>query len=333
MSAAHLLLVGLLSWKEYLHNPVYARPCDLSAFPSNATLTEIGLCTGTDKAWDNMYTMFYSSILDRFRPLEFNMLEIGVAEVASLKMWDKYFPKAHTFGADIGHYPEPRIIHANQANEASMRALGAYRPWTIVLDDGSHKPIHVLNTFMALFPTLPPGGIYIIEDMETNYWGQGHGRAVLYGWNMKDENEQSNAIGRFLEIVHVGLNADFMCHHNQNQPIFSWDIDLNIGSVQFIRNAVVITKSPEDYYPGLMRPTYRHHMKRDCSEERHAAPSRYATWGINWRDHAPQNSTDHGPAGERPPRIGKTTNGVTEGHPTVFQNCKPNGCNPYLKRK
>lgn len=198
--APTLVVAALLSWQdEFLQRA--KRPCSIDDYPPNATLTELGLCTGTDKAWNTMYTQFYPFVLDRMRPQTFNMLEIGVAEEGSLKMWDRYFPHASVFGADVNAYKSGRILRCNQGREKDVRAIGSMRPWSVILDDGSHKPTHQLNTFVALFPGLPPGGIYIIEDIETSYWARGKGRGHLlnYGWNMMDENEQSDVIGRFLE--------------------------------------------------------------------------------------------------------------------------------------
>ena len=35
----------------------------------------------------------------------------------------------------------------------------------VILDDGSHIPEHQILTFNTLFPSVVPGGIYIIEDV------------------------------------------------------------------------------------------------------------------------------------------------------------------------
>jgi hypothetical protein len=97
-SMAHFIITALLSWSD--SPPKRRRNCSIDALPFNATLTQMGLCTGTDKAHASMFLEFYPFVLDRMRPLTFNMLEIGVAFEGSLKMWDRYFPKASIFGAD-----------------------------------------------------------------------------------------------------------------------------------------------------------------------------------------------------------------------------------------
>lgn len=195
---AHFIVAALLSWKD---TPLKRENCSIDELPQNATLTQLGLCTGTDKAHASMFTQFYPFVLDRMRPLAFNMIEIGVAAEGSLKMWDRYFPKASIFGADAMPYKSPRILRCHQGRQEDVVSLGAFRPWSVILDDGSHKPTHMLNTFVALFPGLPPGGIYILEDIETSYWarGKGRGHLITYHWNMRDENEQSDVVERFLE--------------------------------------------------------------------------------------------------------------------------------------
>ena len=40
----------------------------------------------------------------------------------------------------------------------------------IVIDDGSHVPSHQLLTFETVWPHITPGGIFVIEDIETSYW-------------------------------------------------------------------------------------------------------------------------------------------------------------------
>ena len=44
----------------------------------------------------------------------------------------------------------------------------------VVLDDGSHVAKHQRASFDVLFPLLPAGGLYVIEDTHTAYWAR-HG--------------------------------------------------------------------------------------------------------------------------------------------------------------
>jgi demethylmacrocin O-methyltransferase len=39
-----------------------------------------------------------------------------------------------------------------------------------VIDDGSHRPQDVIDSFGILFPMLADDGLYVIEDIQTSYW-------------------------------------------------------------------------------------------------------------------------------------------------------------------
>ena len=66
--------------------------------------------------------------------------------------------------------PRARVFWGDQADPESLRAAAAEAgPFDVVIDDGSHRSDHMLHTFHALFPSLSPGGVYIVEDLEANF--------------------------------------------------------------------------------------------------------------------------------------------------------------------
>ena len=91
------------------------------------TLNELAVKYGTDKGpEDHMYTDRYSLYLEQYRDIEFNLLEIGVFDGASVKMWKEYFPKANIVALDIDprckQYEEDRIdIHIAKVNVLPRR--------------------------------------------------------------------------------------------------------------------------------------------------------------------------------------------------------------------
>ena len=50
---------------------------------------------------------------------------------------------------------------------AALAGLDAPR---VVIDDGSHRGEDIWATFRQLFPHMPPGSVYIVEDLSTSYW-------------------------------------------------------------------------------------------------------------------------------------------------------------------
>lgn len=228
------------------------------------TLTGAHTCcdTQTDKAWRHGYTLFYPFFLDSLRTRAFNMLEIGVFREKSLALWDAYFPRAAVFGADKDGtaYNSSRILQLDQSVPAQLRRVAGLRPWTVVIDDGSHKPMHQLETFLEIFPRLLPGGVYIVEDIETNYWALGRKQSKLYGWDMGDETVHSDVVERFRTAVDRIVNGEFQCR--RGEPVFSRAVDAGIATVSFVPNAVVVTKRPPEQPPR--KAWYRFRFQQDC---------------------------------------------------------------------
>ena len=100
-------------------------------------------------------------------------MELGVFKGGSERMWKRYFPRAQVFGVDIDEacrvYAEERIeirIGDLSQNE-TLESLKEIRPH-IIVDDASHFWSHQIKALFTLFPALPSGGIYILEDLETS---------------------------------------------------------------------------------------------------------------------------------------------------------------------
>jgi hypothetical protein len=136
------------------------------------SLDYIGILEGTDKtSLANDYLRHYERILGGLRDAQITLLEIGVAEGASLRTWERFLPSAKIVGVDINEacrqFTGGRVTVeiGSQADPLFLSGLAAkYQP-SIVIDDGSHQTAHIFITFEHLFPSLPPGAIYIIEDV------------------------------------------------------------------------------------------------------------------------------------------------------------------------
>ncbi len=146
-------------------------------------LTQLALHFKTDKAGRHHYTQHYERHLQHLRTKKFTLLEIGIGGYrrqgkggASLRMWKHYFRRAQIVGLDIEdkrfvEAPRIKVYVGSQTDEQLLeqivRESGGVQ---VVVDDGSHRPEHIRETFRILFPLLADDGIYIIEDTQTSYW-------------------------------------------------------------------------------------------------------------------------------------------------------------------
>ncbi|HEX5614801.1 MAG TPA: class I SAM-dependent methyltransferase [Acidimicrobiia bacterium] len=129
---------------------------------------------GTDKGVaGHGYVRHYERYLRPLRSREIRLLEIGTREGASLRMWSDWFPRGEIIGLDIDevHVDAPRVrtIVGDQSDPVVLERLADLGPFDVVIDDGSHRGADIITTFRALFPSVRPGGWYVVEDMQTAY--------------------------------------------------------------------------------------------------------------------------------------------------------------------
>lgn len=142
------------------------------------SLDAIGLRHGTDKASTHHdYLVFYDRFLrDRRENADLKLLEIGVYQGSSLRMWEEYFHRGRVVGIDIEpdtlRYASERatVELVDQSDVVQLVDLGVrHGPFDVVVDDGSHLWNHQITALNALFPFVKPGGLYIMEDLDTSY--------------------------------------------------------------------------------------------------------------------------------------------------------------------
>lgn len=142
----------------------------------------LGSLNGTDKGFCG-YLPNYQRHFHGVRRRKLTILEIGVYEGASLRVWRSYFPRSTIVGIDINesHVEEARI-HFRRGSQDDPDFLAAlskeFGPLDIVIDDGSHIGRHMIASFDCLFPHVVPGGWYVIEDIATAYWPEYEGGPV-----------------------------------------------------------------------------------------------------------------------------------------------------------
>ena len=116
--------------------------------------------------------------LTRFR----NIVELGVAEGASLLVWARLVPLAVCSGFDLEPPPKlrqtiidlgladrVRVFRADQSDPETIAAEFGAAP-DLIVDDASHMLDPTRTAFKHLFLLLAPGGWYCIEDWGAGYW-------------------------------------------------------------------------------------------------------------------------------------------------------------------
>ena len=137
------------------------------------------------------YFPFYDEVLSKFRSRPVKLLEVGVFRGATLALWRKYHhPETVIVGIDINpdatRFDDPNSnVHVRIGDQSDREFLNEvvkqFGPFDIIIDDGSHIVSHMITTFDHLFlDGLVPGGLYIVEDLHTNYWDSHRDRQVSF---------------------------------------------------------------------------------------------------------------------------------------------------------
>lgn len=248
------------------------------------TFTELLIASGSDKYDRHHYERWYSRWLEPYRRKpDLKMLEIGVYDGASLKLWEKYFvhPKRITgLGYGVGNEVAPadngvtEVIVGDQSKGVTMELLRQTGPFEIIIDDGSHVPEHVIFTFFQLWSSVKPGGLYIIEDLETSYWS----KATIYGYPVNGRftvDAKHSVVAKVTQFIHV--MARYQLEVDEQLSVFEGDKE--ICEIMFGWNLLAIYKCTEEEYsvqPKLSMPvvrTDREGMAKWLEEARSSNPT------------------------------------------------------------
>lgn len=229
-------------------------------------LRDIGTRYGTDKIICHGYDRLFPRYIDQFRTTQGAMLEIGVEEGRSLRMWRDYFPLFQIYGIDKDKSIAEDRIHVFAGDQSDVTRMAAIcdsikDPVYFINDDGSHYPSHQVSAFNILFPKLlQPGGIYILEDIETSYWKRGdlYGNTLQFGFR-----HPRSTIEIFKHLIdningfYIG-GADKANLEKILSNWFSPETIANVGSIAFEQNCIIVRKITNDdisYKTG----TYKHY--------------------------------------------------------------------------
>ncbi|SDS62355.1 8-demethyl-8-alpha-L-rhamnosyltetracenomycin-C 2'-O-methyltransferase [Streptomyces sp. TLI_053] len=207
-------------------------------------LAELSLRHGSDKWGLHYYTDHYARHFAPLRDRPLTVLELGIGGYAdpaagggSLRMWKRFFRRGLVYGVDVYDKTalrEQRIhtVRGDQADPAFLTALAErIGPIDIVIDDGSHHCPDVIAAFGALFPHVVPGGLYVIEDLQTSYWPG-------FGGSSERLGDPTTSMG-FLKQLLDGLN------HEEHEPTTAHrpsGTDRTLAGAHFYHNLAILDK-------------------------------------------------------------------------------------------
>jgi len=208
-------------------------------------LDELAIKHGTDKS--SKHHNYTESYEIEFKPLhnkKLNILEVGIYEGASLKLWKEYFPKSTIVGVDIVDMitkKHPDIIDNKQCfieigSQDNIEFLtnisNKYKNFDIMIEDASHMASLSIKSFEILFPLLKSGGKYIIEDVGVFYSNSGKGSTY------KDLGEGKTTMEYMFRLVNQ-INNEWYLDINNKPTSYYYK---NIKGIKFYQGMIVIDK-------------------------------------------------------------------------------------------
>lgn len=136
---------------------------------SKMTLHEYAVMHGSDKGKAHKYCDFYEARIGEPR----SILEFGVLNGASLKMWRDRYPNAVVIGLDIDEKENPKgtyIFKLDCTKECWINKVNA--KFDLIIDDAGHFTEDQIKSFYLWWPAINNSGYYIIEDVHTMHYDQ-----------------------------------------------------------------------------------------------------------------------------------------------------------------
>lgn len=217
------------------------------------------------------YHRFYERIFEPLRHKRIKFLEIGLDNGNGSLLWEEYFTNAEFHGIE---YSNDRVedatkkVHKFKIHRGSQENVDFLRSFKhksggnfdIIIDDGGHHFEHQVNSYKYLFlDSLKPGGIYIIEDIETSYWNGGkmYGREQYGGVNVSE-----TTVMKFKQMVDV-VNRKF---HDNKFSVFG-RVDHWVKSISFYQNVIILEKKDERDRPYDAHYIWPHSLKEPASKQ------------------------------------------------------------------
>lgn len=198
----------------------------------------IGIKYQNDKITYHRYDLIYPQFLEKLKNNDIKILEIGLGDNTagtgkSNYFWKEYLPNSTLYIMDKDHEYDDgicKVIRGDQSKTEDLTNIkNKINQCDLIIDDGSHQPEHQTKTFIYLFENLlKKGGIYIIEDIECNYWDP---KSTVYGYEVGHISVIDFLVGKIDDI-----NSEFSQKKNT----------LNISQITFAKNCIIVQKQTDE---------------------------------------------------------------------------------------
>jgi hypothetical protein len=207
----------------------------------------------------------YHAIFGPRRPQALRILEIGVYQGASLRLWRRYFgnPETLIVGIDIdptcARFDSSREnVHVRIGSQADAAFLGTvtrdFGPFDIIIDDGSHHSSHMIASFNHLFASaLKDDGIYVAEDLHANYW-------TPYRDTRRSFLDLCKELMEFMHAHYTrGTLAEWLRESESDSESDQLSLDVPviatmIKEIRVFDSIVAIYKTRREYLPRVLNP-------------------------------------------------------------------------------
>jgi hypothetical protein len=167
-------LVDLVDNRYTDKNTAYTSPIYTSACPKGIKHTG---------PYGHTYLPLYEELLKDKKDTAKNILEIGISQGGSIKLWSDYFTHADIYGVDIIMRNSPPLNYLKRKSNVHLIINDAYTEnfvnetfnsksikFDMILDDGPHT-LESMKKFVRLYtPLLKEDGILMIEDIFYTSW-------------------------------------------------------------------------------------------------------------------------------------------------------------------
>ena len=149
------------------------------------SLEEIADNTRTDKNTVHSYLPLYQTLLIGKKESAKNVLELGIWNGGSIKMWNDFFSNAVVHALDIRSADLVWDEIKNKERIVLYTGVDAYSPEFVqtnfveknvkmdfLLDDGPHSLTSMISFVKLYLPLMADDGIFIIEDVQDIKWIQ-----------------------------------------------------------------------------------------------------------------------------------------------------------------